>query len=130
MLMTSPKNQLVSFRTVAQHGNPGNAQGMSKDNKVYIVFKQHLRSQDRGYWHFGTLLVVEGSKCTIKSHTGKAPNSRFATDVFATEESTWVAFILFHLLMVHNRPLCIQNLTPDLLFWRCRCWNQLHSDFF
>ena len=38
----------------------------SEGNKVFAVFTHHLRSRDKGYFHWGKVLVVKGCECTIK----------------------------------------------------------------
>ena len=38
----------------------------------------------KGYLHWGKVLVVEGSECTIKWQTDKKPSSHSITDVFLT----------------------------------------------
>ena len=39
---------------------------MQKGNKVCALFTHHLHSGDKDYLHWGRVLVVKGSECTIK----------------------------------------------------------------
>ena len=94
----------------------------SKGDKVCAVFTHHLRSGDKGYLHRGQVLVPEGSKCTIKWQTDKKPSSHSIADVFLTKAA---AFIAFQVLIVHQRPLCIQTLTTKLQTQKRLC-AQLH----
>ena len=64
----------------------------SKGDKVCAVFTHHLRSGDKGYLHWGKVLAVEGSECTIKWQTDKKPSSHSIADVFLTEAAAWAAF--------------------------------------
>jgi hypothetical protein len=64
----------------------------SKGDKVCAVFTHHLRTGDKGYLHWGKVLAVEGSECTIKWQTDKKPNSHSIADVFFTEAAAWAAF--------------------------------------
>jgi hypothetical protein len=50
-----------------------------------------MRSGDKGYLHWGKVLTVEGSGCTIKWQTHKKPSSHSIADVFLTEAAAWVA---------------------------------------
>ena len=59
------------------------------------VFAHHLRSGDKGYLHWGGLLAVKGSECTIKWQTDKKPGSHSITDVSLTEAAAWAAFNSF-----------------------------------
>ena len=64
----------------------------SKGDKVCAVFTHHLRTGDKGYLHWGKVLAVEGSECTIKWQTDKKPSSHSIADVFLTEAAAWAAF--------------------------------------
>ena len=64
----------------------------SKGDKVCAVFTHHLRTGDKGYLHWGKVLAVEGSECTIKWQTDKKPSSHSIADVFLTEATAWAAF--------------------------------------
>ena len=70
----------------------------SKGDKVCAVFTHHLRTGDKGYLHWGKVLAVEGSECTIKWQTDKKPSSHSIADVFLTEAAAWAAF--------HSIPSC------------------------
>ena len=48
----------------------------SKGNKVCVVLTHQLRSRDKGYLHWGKVVAVEGSECTIKWHADKKPSSQ------------------------------------------------------
>jgi hypothetical protein len=41
--------------------------------------------------HWGSVLAVKGSGCTINWQTDKNPSSHSATDVFVTEAAAWAA---------------------------------------
>ena len=86
----------------------------SKGDKVCAVFTYHLQSGDKGYVHWGKVLTVEGSECTTKWQTDKNPSSHSIADVFLTEAATRVLFIAFQVLIVHQRPPCIQTVTTKL----------------
>ena len=64
----------------------------SKGDKVCAVFTHHLRTGDKGYLHWGKVLAVEGSECTIKWQTDKKASSHSIADVFLTEAAAWAAF--------------------------------------
>ena len=64
----------------------------SKGDKVCAVFTHHLRTGDKGFLHWGKVLAVEGSECTIKWQTDKKPSSHSIADVFLTEAAAWAAF--------------------------------------
>ena len=42
--------------------------------------------------HWGKVLAVEGSECSIKWQTDKKPSSHSIADVFLTEATAWAAF--------------------------------------
>ena len=63
----------------------------------------------KGYLHWGKVLAVEGSECTIKWQTEKKPSSHSITDVFLT------AFHSIPSSDSASRPLCIRSLTTKLL---------------
>ena len=67
-------------------------------DKVCALFTHHLRTGDKGYLHWGKVLAVEGSECTIKWHTDKKPSSHSIADVVLTEAAAWAAF--------HSIPSC------------------------
>ena len=99
----------------------------SKGDRVCAVFTHHLRTGDKGYLHWGKVLAVEGSECTIKWQTDKKPSSYSIADVFLTEAAAWAAFhsIACQVLIVHQRPLCIQTPTTKLQAQKRPC-AQLH----
>ena len=57
----------------------------SKGDKVCAVFTHHLRTGDKGHLHWGKVLALEGSECTIKWQTDKKPSSHSIADVLLTE---------------------------------------------
>ena len=79
------------------------------------VFTHHLRSGDKGHLHWGKVLVVEGSGCTIKWQTDKKPSSHSIADVFRPRQLHGLLLIALQVLIVHQRTLCIRSLTTKLL---------------
>ena len=79
------------------------------------MFTHHLRTGDKGYLHWGKVLAVEGSECTVKWQTDKKPSSHSIADVYLTEAASCMGcfFTIFQILIVHQRPLCIQTLYRD-----------------
>jgi hypothetical protein len=89
------------------------------------VFTHHLRTGDKGFLHWGKVLAVEGSECTIKWQTDKKPSSHSITHVFLTEVAAWAAFHSIPSSDGASEALCIQSLTTRLLTQKRPC-TQLH----
>ena len=55
---------------MAAGANVSRANGLhckaSQGDKVCAMFMHHLNSEDKAYLHWGKVLAVEGSECTIK----------------------------------------------------------------
>ena len=56
------------------------------------LFPHHLCTRDKGYLHWGEVLAVEGSECTVKWQTDKKANFHSIADVFLIEAAAWAAF--------------------------------------